>query len=1293
MSEVTNIKVLEQEVAPVYIERLSSAERKLFYEVNRISEDEVGAIEDWVNMLYNLEMPGLDELVLKKIISISKIVQDMYDYPLRRSYNFVAAPIIPNIYNLSIRGGASGGASGGARGGASGGARGGAGEYYGKRKKLAEMMPRQVNTSRAAGALIIKFDEPTRCITEQGKEYIAAIGEDVAAIGISIDFGVLRGGGDDEFQKANERMLIKGNYLQHQLGASHLSSVSRFNPIAPSTIIFSTIGNPSDAIAAIYESVRDFYTYMLSSDAFVANELQTALKGAATPMGDIISKIKQHEIEMPRATPMVLPEPLKQLLTELGAIMKQEFLGLPEVVTYSSLDRVGLIQAFNSALLYGKDDPKARTHVGRVRLSRLRADMFEKLAANYAADLSVISAYRSIVRDKLGLKRANEIDARLRTGIISSEKFLSYLADKERDLVLAEYRRRNEYVEASINNKCEHRRDVQQMNKALLEEDRAAAFIKVMKWAAAEKKGAAKDMIKCQTCDYDLICPHVVDLNRLQARGAEFGDIKAAMQKYISSDVHNYTYYCNICGVEIASREDYGNVDREVAAFMDEEIKIAITQEVFTALKALRFKTVVHVGKLMGAIRDATYPFIFEVDKRLSRSKTNTASVIAARKKLNIAIYVYAYLTFIVVSNDNINFATMKERPKGLGDYLKQAFVLINASKNAVIRAIPGYSPELLKTQLIEAYKEVTRSAAPTIMDTSEQQALLMSLMQDPVLDYLYWLNVIYSGMKGGLVKNINEVLGTTIMQLSEVKTTSIFKTAKIPPKAFTEDGDSLRMVMKYINEGIYLENVYVDTTALGPSQAKGLRSEFSTPYMKFYEELRAIAPKDEAKWQAKRFAGVKPYDQWPAANTIQFIASDKSTLGRVYDHEGNPHKWTKWICDDGKEYTTAELGALGLDAPRVVDKLCGVCSVKFSEAGEKIDDKRVRETLSNKQSIINFYKFYENRCLKGGSHEFGTAAVCSKCSITRDMPAAQSAAFAFYKKNRAQYRADKAEINKVEQAPAAAIELPDHDKVAPAKWAYDFSKAMKVAALTGINSNIINCIGAMEKIDYEDIKAGKFIPTPTDEHYNTRAYKIFAHIRHVIIKYNNLRFYSSITKPPPELVELLDASGVPRHRYRELETMLGAITMPTRATFEYFKLRRKASELVNYSLELLCDVLLFIADKKAHDPVTATLRESFVKWVLADIITSEEMRTKHGRINWNIIYGERGGDDAAGSDAAGESAEVDIGEEDVEAGIEVEDEEGGAFTGLADMDLDSDVSEREGDDDGGNVVRITGID
>src|SRR6185437_2092743 len=202
------------------------------------------------------------------------------------------------------------------------------------------------------------------------------------------------------------------------------------------------------------------------------------------------------------------------------------------------------------------------------------------------------------------------------------------------------------YTKAVLDNKCPHVKLYKQWRRAQNDDLRMSLYKSLAKFLSAANaanatpkgKQLVTKMIACNNCGFDIICPHMYITAQAEANRTPQREIKALLTPYINrrhSEEYEsvQSYYCKICGESIAAL-DFEDVDLDSAAFMNEDLRTFMWSEVGALMKYLRFGSLVAVPRLITYIRDMCYPYIFDVEKQILKSKTNTQDEIKAKKRL-----------------------------------------------------------------------------------------------------------------------------------------------------------------------------------------------------------------------------------------------------------------------------------------------------------------------------------------------------------------------------------------------------------------------------------------------------------------------------------------------------------------------------------------------------------------------------------------------------------------------------------------------------------------------------------
>jgi hypothetical protein len=125
-----------------------------------------------------------------------------------------------------------------------------------------------------------------------------------------------------------------------------------------------------------------------------------------------------------------------------------------------------------------------------------------------------------------------------------------------------------------------------------------------------------------------------------------------------------------------------------------------------------------------------------------------------------------------------------------------------------------------------------------------------------------------------------------------------------------------------------------------------------------------------------------------------------------------------------------------------------------------------------------------------------------------------------------------------------------------------------------------------------------------------------------MLMDYNMVRFFFRVTKPPVHLSELINSSGINKHRVVELARKLPDLLADYDSRFTWFKENKKPREIVSFCIQTLCEFCLTIWNNP--DKETEKLCHDFVDLEMKKILRSEELCTKAGHFNWSLLFGDK---------------------------------------------------------------------
>jgi hypothetical protein len=1291
---MTEIKVILDEGPLSDLSTLNEEERELLFEQLAKDNPDIPKVifDSFIDMQVEsldinakLLKPDLKELLLRKVIQLGRNHGS--------DFNTIVVPIIPTFVAVNGRRPREV-----ARGGAI--------------PPMRRARPQEVVRKEALpGSIKVRFDQKIFAMTDDGIDYITPSNEEIEVIGIIINpicspLQVVNG--PDRMKpltavevtppEINGRIEL-GNYTYPDASAACDDYFIKPNysiDIAGETfdsvtrVMFRDLDDKRvlTVLNTIFEYLAGFESHHTSIESaqFVHTQLDVALQGKSLALRPNLNSKIENIKRTREITSVRSKEPAKSdIVSILETLHYGRFSPVYLTALLADIDMRGFSRTYYKASIKGKDDPSVKEQLDVYKARQARNTFQNGIKVKLLDERNKLNAYKIIIEKKLGAKRLAQVEqeiARKPSITVAAKNILDLLSSAERKPVELEFTRREKYLESVLNNKCPHVKLYRQFRLAKTD-DRSKKLYGDLK-QFFKNPTETNNMITCNNCGFDIVCPHIREFTELDFAGKQYGEIKAKLTKYIDKAVVKDQYYCKICGEMISSLEAFGEISqtRDPASMMNEDLKNFMWGEIAILTKYLKFGTLINVPQLITAIRDACYPYIFEIEKQILKSKTNSAEEIKAKKRLFITIYAFAYMIHLILSNRGRGGAelsfknfTPKNSKSAIVDMIKHVLEIIILSRNVIIREIPGITGDIIKNKLIEAYKSMQSAGAQVITYSGEAEDLLTTLMLDPVYKYLYTINIlddILSGRKPSkskfdIVDRVDEIMGEPVAKLERAN--DIFARIKLPKldnrwnlKAFDDlkpmvhgraiiNGKSIyaeayrgyaarsfEVFSETLKKRLYNESMYIDVSVGGKGDPNApMDVRFRPPHEKHHAEFLKLQEKEIMLMKYRQMEAAKNWT-WLQGKNSRRWTRPPVTLGRLFDEDGNTHVWNIYIVEktaDGKltrvEIKTADI-AKSTEAgtkftDTITDKKCSGCGVLWSQA-DTLDEAKIQESLDARHSISNFFRFYENRCPKGGLHDFGEGDKCSKCLIGSSYilnPTAKES-LNYYREFRNVYTREREEfaIGEIALVSVPAKPVPDVSKYDTdySKWTFNFNLILDLANKLKINHRLISAFGAVEKQEYAEVQSGVYIPPEAEYRYDTRVYVVDTHVKNLITEYNQVKFFHRLTKPPMDLSALIDNSGINKHKIADLNKKLPDIYNDYNGRFAYMQKYKKPREVVSFCIETFCEMCLKIWNDT--DKETEKLRHDFVSYLVKKILRAEELLSKPGHFSWALLYGEK---------------------------------------------------------------------
>ena len=152
--------------------------------------------------------------------------------------------------------------------------------------------------------------------------------------------------------------------------------------------------------------------------------------------------------------------------------------------------------------------------------------------------------------------------------------------------------------------------------------------------------------IKCFTCGFDILCPHVKELTEINTGIVDSKNtntsnmIRDSMQRFLDNRDTKGNHFCSICAERIEGLNYYdtnaGDFDTEIFSSIKDELKTDMWKEITLIINTMHFGPSIKVSQIVSMSIAGIHEYIHEVENQLRLSRTNTADDIKNKKKLFI---------------------------------------------------------------------------------------------------------------------------------------------------------------------------------------------------------------------------------------------------------------------------------------------------------------------------------------------------------------------------------------------------------------------------------------------------------------------------------------------------------------------------------------------------------------------------------------------------------------------------------------------------------------------------------
>lgn len=872
----------------------------------------------------------------------------------------------------------------------------------------------------------------------------------------------------------------------------------------------------------------------------------------------------------------------------------------------SGLQQNNLIYAYTLYLQNGLDDASTRAALASQLRQYNKAVTEVKLAKELFHERTVLSVYMRLMKLYLPAKRYEKLQSARTT-----KELMNMLTKDEREKLTTEYAVEQKYIRSIIENNCEHVRVQAQLRRAV-DIGRRAEILRQLSEFFPNNYPKSK-LIECKRCKYDIICPHVVAT--IETSRLPLAAVREALHGFIANELSaNGSQFCRVCGATLFSRMQIEE-DLQAVSEFDDALRAATWTEVALIVRQMSFDHAIDTTRLITSVRDSIFPAASIIDVDLSRNQSHTEAEINHRKSLYISILAMTKLIQVVLENKYMHLPRSRDAARGapsLTTLMAQGADFVHYTHNVAIAAIGGMTRDTIREKIRLAYEHLTRgdvNAEPARIDTVE--TLRRALLLDPMYQWIARL----SGAKKF----------TDVFSLDDLK--------RLKPGAYPYSVAKIPRVGDSFHDRVF-------KACLATAKGKEPPMFYSipttptlqmTPAYAEYEKSQLALIAEEARTTGRERV-IGAYSNWTGAklHASGGVKMVDVKMGEIYDEDGNPHKFNKYVLrrDDAGAaegaaakgtakgtYTLKEIferkhvSGTGTEKFTVIDRVCETCGVKES-LSSKLDEKKINRALDSKTVIDGFFKFYEKRCPKGGVHEYDDNFVCGKCKF--NVSAEQSERMNYYREYKDEYEEQK----KINAAPSRSEPPATYDySIEAPQWKENYQYVVDVAKLADVDAREIQLIGAYEGVDHSEIIKGSFTPMNAEKRDDTRVWAVHGVVVNLITSFEKLKNFARSRGRDPMLEAIM--SGQSRSATAKLPSIVGNFY----TLFEYFYRNEEPERIITMCIQEWCRRLMDIIN--INDD-TADLRRKFVLAHVAETLRLQSLTTNREAFNWAIMFGNK---------------------------------------------------------------------
>lgn len=682
---------------------------------------------------------------------------------------------------------------------------------------------------------------------------------------------------------------------------------------------------------------------------------------------------------------------------------------------------------------------------------------------------------------------------------------LSNLPKDVRKYVEDEYRKKVIYSESVANNKCPHLKVYQRMNKT-------KSFIQKKKLLEELETYMAnpnelKKFITCKKCKFNIICPHLYIMTKLQISNRTGMSIRQSLYMYIDPLIDNkYKSFCKLCHDELFDA-NYDEIESEFASY-----KVIYTEMYkFTWSKLFEIFTTLKFVPRINPFDFGLY-ILFSIFPLLVKSKipaieiaVNTyvqTSELSPKLKVIILCYIYAYLLNMIrvyMGDPNPRYVkiTLQEgiNSRNTSKYAEAILNRFNGIHRSLYNLTEGINIQELFTEI---YMNIAQVGKNFFLETTGNVDAIVfnKIIHNTTFNYAFHI--------GFLLKDINLGIKPTVVDYEKSIETILGKTVSSITRGIN-NFDYSNIYIPKVDESI--TRIY-DKELTIKNVMKSMRGRAIRNYQEYIKRVKGDKDYDiEALFKKEKI--YRQYSNIISTVCQMIMEATKKASKRkylinphitaIYDENGDKHIWDTVVYKDGSEVKKSE------PHPK---KQSPIVDFKSSKTGvlmtqtQKLDWHITEDAYLNNIKKSVFFDFFSVKCPIEGLHLF-KSDVCTKCGYVDGKKSAE-----YYKKYKKIYERETSTVSDTwyEREQENDREPKKEHKNKVSNWKYNKSSTIEVSKLITTPLSVLEFIGAMEGHTVDQVYKGVDRP-PLPKYKNSLQLTLLMdHYYNTCCIYNQLR-------------------------------------------------------------------------------------------------------------------------------------------------------------------------------------------